>query len=288
MSDSNATKKLGFNKILSIAVGLITILGAITSISGVNYETIDWDSLSNPLNYSVPHVPLWNILLLPLLGILSSYLLWALRKEKLNRQLSNPFGQFMKKFTTREIQDSICGVYFGIRKMAGNDISDNSCFYYSQYLYITKNELGEFQFSMYGNWNNSKYFIEGSCLRVDNNLVLCGASDHNTDTFQVAMLSYPEVNEDLKGLLSLSRIKMSASMATRIIFKKIGRVTSSNRDINMNALLPQLQKKAAKRIEEAHLMTASDIIEVISSKAHLLKMKEYVDSNKDIHGILHS
>jgi hypothetical protein len=173
--------------------------------------------------------------------------------------------------------------------MASNDYSSDESYYYTQYMIITKEDNNLYQFCMYGNWNESEYFIKGSCIRVNNNLILNGASQHNTDTYQVSMLSFPETEEELiKGLLTLSRIEMTASLSSRIIFKKVINSSHLNGATCIQDIFSKISKDSAKRVPENKLLSDSDIKKALDGKKALTEMKQYVDNSRDIIGVLHS
>ena len=206
---------------------------------------------------------------------------------------SQHLKQFIKEMKSKPIDNSMCGVYFGIRKMAPEDTKSTEKLYYAQYLVITQPSKDEFQFVMFGKWDGGEFYIKGSCVRMDKHIILYGATNKTRDTFQVALLSYPVVSTNvsqLKGLLSLTRVDIAGSVATRIIFKKI-RSTQNTTKIPEKILdelfSDDLVALHAKDYTSNNLVNNTDIKELIGIE-DFEKLHNYINESPTNEGIIHS
>lgn len=197
------------------------------------------------------------------------------------------FFDSIKSGSFDNIDSDLCGLYYGIRRMAGNEKEKEMDFYYGQFLRIIKNKNRGYMFELYGLWDDKDYLISGDCLRIGSNIALYGLTNGRNDTFQVYSLEYPEIKEDIDGVMSLTRIKDSAAMASRVTFKKIDQNAHDDLDI-MDINILKINRSAAARFDRASLLENPNAISISGSKRRLIEMIEYIDSYGDYSGILHS
>ncbi|UPW19571.1 hypothetical protein M0C34_04640 [Agarivorans sp. TSD2052] len=270
--------------------GLIGSYASMESLFGISEQVKPFITLLYTfLSVEVKISPLIIIILVVFIATVVSLPMTFIFKKKSaeSRTLSN----FLNKMEVREIDDSICGIYFGIRKMAPDNPLSNEELYYSQYLCITKSKAGECQFAMYGSWKDEDFYVEGSCVRVENHLILYGATDENRGTFQLIMLAYPltATSNRLKGLISLKRIDITASVSTRVAFtkKSINRLPISPRQLLTELFIKEQNKHFARDISGSPLSNNADIVTYVGSD-NLKSMLMYVNETQNIDGIIHS
>lgn len=263
---------------VGLIAGGITIFLALKEAAfflvSLDFDTSSFrDVLFSPSEVTTIYV-LANYIMYALVAALLIYI-FLLKKEQ---QHSIPFKNFTETISALPIDDSICGTYFGMRSMAGTSENDKKRYYYTQHLTISKKPNGEFVFVFTGYWNDTNYPIKGSCVRVNNNLVLYGSSFGKLDSFQVAMLEYPDCDEDLTGIFSLTRMKKSASISTKIILTKLDPKKQNT----------AFSKKAHTRFDQSEVLDATDAISILESQEKLLAMKNYLDTSWEVEGLLES
>lgn len=278
-----------------------TILISAGGLVGTTVGVLSWLEISKEQvylslsGYLVGKVEIPNIFIMAVLIASFAYIFLSHRKNK--KRFSDKYYQnsiamsgFSSQLKSSPVDQSICGIYLGIRPEAAGDERK----YFIQYLTICKMADNDYRFLLYDNYEEKEWFIEGACIKVQGNLVLKGAIDCNYDAVHSLFLQYPvhEMSTELEGIIVLTRLKKSAAVATKVKFHKIYNVTevgSFPRDVFKSSLLGEKEFQLAKSYREDELTTLFEHMKFSGlNKDKLMKSKGYVDSAYNVPTLLHS
>lgn len=263
------------DKVIAVSAAILSILAFL----GVD-KNLAGGVLAESFEHTIS-VPTVSIVLLGIAVIYYIKLQHALRTKRFSEKYQHntiALSGYASALRLSPVNESICGLYMGLRRVGAPD----NIKYFLQFLIVTKVAENDFRFLLYDNYDGKEWYIEGSCIKVQNSLVFKGAIDCQRDAVHSLYIKCPTHahSDQLEGLITLTRLDETSAMSTRVMFKKITSITSIGtypKDAFKSSKLGESDFELARVYNDEELIDVMPSIRFFNDSNVLNEMKLYID-----------